>query len=73
MIRVNLKSIRHGFQVVPPALGSFDDGQHLFVMDRIVSFGRGHRMGHIGDRSEVAIISFYRKHTADGKFGGIGF
>ena len=44
VIHVNLESIRRGFQVVPPALGGFDDGQHLFVMNRIVTFGRGHQM-----------------------------
>ena len=40
VIHVNLESIRCGFQIVPPALGSFDDGQHLFVMNRVISFRR---------------------------------
>ena len=30
-------------------------------------------MRHVGNRLEVAIVSFHGKHTTDGKLGGIGF
>ena len=73
MIHVNLESIRCGFQIVPPAFGSFDDGQHLLLVNRIISFGRGHQMRHVCDWPEVAIVFFHRKHSTDGKFRGIGF
>ena len=42
MVHVYLKSIRSGLEIMAPHLSSFYDGQHLFVMNRIVSFRRGH-------------------------------
>ena len=37
-----LKGVRSGLEIVAPGLGGFYDGQHLFVMNRIILFGRGH-------------------------------
>ena len=39
-----LKGIRSGFKIMAPGLSCFYDGQHLLVMNRVISFGRGHGM-----------------------------
>jgi len=44
MVHIYLKSIRSGFKIMVPGLSCFYDGQHLFVVNRIVSFGRCHGM-----------------------------
>jgi len=44
MDHIYLKSIRSGFEIMAPGLSCFYDGQHLFVVNRIVSFGRCHGM-----------------------------
>ena len=36
-----LKGIRSGLEIVAPGLSSFYDGQHFFIMNRIVSFRGG--------------------------------
>ena len=45
----------------------FYDGQHLFIMNRVISFGRGHGMRHVHDGSEFAIITFDANHFPNGK------
>ena len=67
MVRVYLKGIKSGLEIMAPGLCSFYDGQHFFVMNRIVSFGRGHRVQHVCDGSEFAIITFDANHSPDGK------
>ena len=67
MVRVYLKGIRSGLEVVAPGLGCFYDGQHLFVVNRIVSFRRGHGMRHVHNGSEFAVIAFDANHSPDGK------
>ena len=44
VVCVNLKGIRSGFEIMAPGLSNFYDGQHLFVMNRIVLFWRGHQV-----------------------------
>ena len=67
MVRVYLKGIRSGLEIMVPGLGCFYDGQHLLVMNRIVPFGGGHGMQHVCDGSEFAIIAFDANHSPDGK------
>ena len=35
-------TVMTGLEIVAPGLSCFYDGQHLFIMNRIISFGRGH-------------------------------
>ena len=67
-----LKGIRSGLEVVAPGLSCFYNGQHLLVMNRIVSFRRGYRMRHVCDRSEFTIIAFDANHSPDGELRRIG-
>ena len=67
-----LKDIRSGLEIMAPGLSRFYDGQHLFVMDRVISFGRGHGMRHVRDGSELAIIAFDANHSPDGEFRRVG-
>ena len=67
-----LKGIRSGLEVMAPGLSCFYDGQHLLVMNRIISFGRGHRMRHVRDGSEFAVITFDTNHSPDGELRCIG-
>ena len=62
-----LKGIRSGLEIMVPGLSCFYDGQHLFVVNRIVSFGRGHGMRHVHNGSEFAVIAFDANHSPDGK------
>ena len=62
-----LKDIRSGLEIMAPGLSRFYDGQHLFVMDRVISFGRGHGMRHVHDGSEFAVIAFDANHSPDGE------
>ena len=62
-----LKGIRSGLKIMVPGLSCFYDGQHFFVMDRVISFGRGHGMRHVCDGSEFAVIAFDANHSPDGK------
>ena len=67
-----LKGIRSGLKIVVPGLSCFYDGQHLLVVNRIVSFGRGHGMRHVSNRSEFAIIAFDANHSPDGELRHVG-
>ena len=67
MVHVYLKSIRSGLEIMAPGLRCFYDGQHFFIMNGIISFGRGHEMRHVRDRSEFAVIAFDANHSPDGK------
>ena len=67
MVHVYLKGIRSGLEIMVPGFSSFYDGQHLFIVNRIVSFGRGHGMQHVCDGSEFAIIAFDANHSPDGE------
>ena len=58
-----LKGIRSGLEIMAPGLCCFYDGQHLFVVNRVISFGRGHRVQHVCDGSEFAIITFDANHS----------
>ena len=62
-----LKGIRSGLEIMVPGLSCFYDGQHLFVVNRIVLFGRGHGMQHVCDRSEFTVIAFDTNHSPDGE------
>ena len=67
-----LKGIRSGLKIVVPGLSCFYDGQHLLVVNRIISFGRGHRVRHVCDGSEFAVIAFDANHSPDGKLRRVG-
>ena len=72
MVCVYLKGIRSGLKVMAPGLSCFYDGQHLLVVNRIISFRRGHRMRHVCDGSEFAIIAFDANHSPDGELRHVG-
>ena len=67
-----LKGIRSGLKIVVPGLSCFYDGQHLLVVNRIISFGRGHGMRHVSDGSEFAIIAFDANHSPNGELRRVG-
>ncbi|KIM58213.1 hypothetical protein SCLCIDRAFT_128773 [Scleroderma citrinum Foug A] len=50
-----------------PGLSCLYDGQHFLVMNRIISFGRGHRVRHVCDGSEFAVIAFDANHSPNGE------
>ena len=60
-----LKGIRSGLEIMAPGLSCFYDGQHLLVMNRIISFGGGHGVRHVCDGSEFAVIAFDTNHSPD--------
>ena len=62
-----LKGVRSGLEIMAPGLSCFYDGQHLFIVNRIISFGRGHGMRYVRDGSEFAVIAFDANHSPDGK------
>ena len=62
-----LEGIRSGLEIMAPGLCCFYDGQHLLVVNRVVSFGGGHGMRHVCDGSEFAVIAFDANHSPDGK------
>ena len=68
-----LKGIRSGLKIMVPGLCCFYDGQHLFVVNMVVSFGRGHRVRHVCDRSEFAVIAFDANHSPDGELRRVSF
>ena len=68
-----LEGIRSGLEIMVPGLSCFYDGQHLFVVNRVVSFGRGHGMRHVHDRSEFAIIAFDANHSPNSKLRHVSF
>ena len=63
MVHVYLESIRGGLEIIAPGLCCLYDGQHFFVMNRIVSFRRGHGMRHVCNGSEFAVIAFDANHS----------
>ena len=67
-----LKGIRSGLEIMAPGLCCFYDGQHLLIMVRIISFGRGHGMRHVHDRSEFAVIAFDADHSPDSELRHVG-
>ena len=67
-----LKGVRSGLEIMAPGLSCFYDGQHLLVMDGIVSFGRGHGVRHVGDGSEFAVIALDANHSPNGEFRRVG-
>ena len=67
-----LKGIRSGLKIMVPGLSCFYDGQHLLVVNRIVSFRRGHGMQHVRDGFEFAIIAFDANHSPDGELRHVG-
>ena len=58
-----LKGIRSGLEIMVPGLSCFYDGQHLLVVNKIISFGRGHRVRHVCDGSEFTVITFDANHS----------
>ena len=62
-----LKGIRSGLEIMVPGLCCFYDGQHLLVVNRIISLGRGHGMQHVRDGSEFAVIAFDTNNSPDGE------
>src|SRR5437899_10244399 len=73
MVCVYLESIRSGFEIMAPGLSCFYDGQHLFVMNRIVSFRGCHGMGHVRDGSEFAVLALDGYHSPNGELRHICF
>ena len=67
MVHVYLEGIRSGLEIMAPGLSCFYDGQHLFIMNRIISFRRGHGMRHVCNGSEFAVIAFDANHSPDGE------
>ena len=67
-----LKGIRSGLEIVVPGLSCLYDGQHLLVVNRVISFGRGHGMQHVCDGSEFAVIAFDANHSPDGELRRVG-
>ena len=72
MVCMYLKSVRSGLEIMAPGLSGFYDGQHLFVVNRIISFGRGHGVRHVHDGSEFAIIALDANHSPDSKLRCVG-
>ena len=68
-----LKGIRSGLEIMAPGLSCFYDGQHFFIVNRIVSFGRGHGRRHVHDRSEFAAIAFDANHSPDSELRCVSF
>ena len=67
-----LKGIRSGLEIMVPGLSCFYDGQHLLVVDRIISFRRGHGMRHVGDGSEFTVIALDANHSPDSELRRVG-
>ena len=67
-----LKGIRSGLEIVAPGLSCLYDGQHLLVVNSVISFGRGHGMRHVCDGSEFAVIAFDANHSPDGELRRVG-
>ena len=67
------KGIRSGLKIMAPGLCCFYDGQHLLIVNRIVSFRRGHGMRHVRDGSEFAVIAFDANHSPNGELRRVGF
>ena len=67
-----LKGIKSGLEIMAPGLSCFYDGQHLLVVNRIISFGGGHGVRHVCDGSEFAVIAFDANHSPDGELRRIG-
>ena len=67
-----LKGIRSGLEIMVPGLCCLYYGQHLLVVNRVVSFGRGHGMRHVRDGSEFAVIAFDANHSPDSKLRRVG-
>ena len=67
-----LKGIRSGFEIMAPGLSCFYGGQHLLVVDRVISFGRGHGMQHVCNGSEFAAIAFDANHSPNGELRCVG-
>ena len=67
-----LKGIGSGLEIMAPGFSCFYDGQHLLVMNRVISFGRGHGMRHVRDGSEFAVIAFDANHSPDGELRRVG-
>ena len=44
VVHVYLKGVRSGLKIMVPGLSGFYDGQHFFIVDRVVLFRRGHGM-----------------------------
>ena len=68
-----LKGIRSGLEVMVPVLSCFYDGQHLFIVNRIISFERGHGMRHVCDGSEFAVITFDANHSPNSELRCVSF
>ena len=67
MVCMYLKGIRSGLEIMAPGLSCFYDGQHFFIMNRIISFRRGHGMQHVRDGSEFSVIAFDANHSPNGE------
>ena len=67
-----LKGVRSGLEVMVPGFSCFYDGQHLLVMNRIISFGGGHGVQHVCNGSEFAVIAFDANHSPDGQLRHVG-
>ena len=67
-----LKGIRSGLKIMASGLSCFYDGQHLLVVNRVISFGRGHGMRHVRDGSEFTVIAFDANHSPDGELRRVG-
>jgi hypothetical protein len=67
----NLKGLREAFQEVTPVLESFNDGQHLVVVNLIVVFCRKHRWGAEGDGVPETVWGLLEQSPSSSKAWGV--
>ncbi|KIN98428.1 hypothetical protein M404DRAFT_157717, partial [Pisolithus tinctorius Marx 270] len=63
----DLKLIRGGLEIVSPRFQGMDYGQHLFIKDLVISFGRRHGVGVEGDRLPEVVIALHREDSSSSK------
>jgi len=73
MVCVYLKGIRSGLEIMVPGLCCFYNGQHFFIVNRIVAFRWGHRVRHVRYWSEFTVLALNGYHSPNGELRRIGF
>ena len=58
-------------EVLLPCFKGVEDGEELSVIDVIVTFGRGERLGEVGAWMPFAIGVSLEKYSSGGELGGI--
>jgi hypothetical protein len=59
MIGDNVERLRETLQIVSPVFEGTDDGEHLFVVDLVISFCFNHGLGPEGDRMLEVVFQFF--------------